>query len=54
MGRKKKFLTEKSKRKAQNAYAMSYYERNKEEIKKKAKKKYHASKRNNLQDDELN
>ena len=46
MGRKKKHMTMDDQRVAQNGYAMSYYERNKEKIKQKAKSKYHESKRN--------
>jgi hypothetical protein len=47
MGRKKKYLTDEEKHIAQNEYAMSYYEKNKDIIKEKAKKKYEL--RKNLQ-----
>ena len=49
MGRKKKYLTAEEKRIAQNEYAMSYYEKNKDIIKEKAKIKYEL--RKNLQRD---
>jgi hypothetical protein len=55
MGRKKKYFTEEESKIAQNQYAMSYYERNKDIIKEKAKKRYyeraHAS---HLQNDQFN
>lgn len=44
MGRKKKYLTDEAKRIAQNEYAMSYYEKNKDMIKEKARKKYELQK----------
>jgi hypothetical protein len=44
MGRKKKYLTDEAKRIAQNEYAMSYYEKNKDIIKEKARKKYELQK----------
>jgi hypothetical protein len=40
MGRKKKYLTEKEQVEAQRRWNMEYYERNKEDIKKKAVKRY--------------
>jgi hypothetical protein len=48
MGRKKKYNTLEEKRVAQNKWAKEYYERNKDLIDNKAKKKYYAQKRNNL------
>ena len=55
MGRKKKYFTEEEKQLAQNSYAMSYYERNKDIIKEKAKKKYHERfKPSHLQDYQFN
>jgi hypothetical protein len=44
MGRKAKYITPEEKRQAQNEYAQSYYDRNKEMIKEKARKKYELSK----------
>lgn len=55
MGRKRKYFTEEEKQAAQNSYAMSYYERNKDIIKEKAKKKYYERvKSSNLQNDQFN
>ena len=55
MGRKKKYFTKEEKQIAKNQYAMSYYERNKDIIKEKAKKRYHErTKSSNLQNDESN
>jgi hypothetical protein len=47
MGRSKLYFTDIEKRCAQNRYAMTYYENNKDIIKEKAKKKYEL--RKNLQ-----
>jgi hypothetical protein len=44
MGRKKKYLSVEEKRFAQNKYAMMYYEKNKELVKEKARKKYELQK----------
>jgi len=52
MGRKRKYKTSEEKRKIQNEYAMSYYERNKEEIKRKNRERYHRKKMEKL-DEEL-
>lgn len=55
MGRKKKYFTDEEKKMAQNSYASSYYERNKDVIKEKAKKKYHERfKPGHLQNDKFN
>lgn len=51
MGRKRKYFTEEEKKIAQNRYAMSYYERNKDVIKEKANKKYEL--RKNLQSNNI-
>jgi hypothetical protein len=47
MGRKKKYNTLEEKRAAQNKWSKEYYERNKDLIDKKAKERYHASKKSN-------
>ena len=44
MGRKKKYHSEKEKRKAQRKWQMDHYERNKERILKKAKERYRLKK----------
>jgi len=49
MGRRKKYLTDEDRRLAQNEYAMMYYEKNKDIIKEKARKKYELQK--NLRSD---
>jgi len=48
MGRKKKYITEEDKYEAQKKWAMEYYWRNKETIKKKNLKKYHEKKNWNI------
>lgn len=47
MGRKKKYLTEKEQLEAQRRWNMEYYERNKENIKKEALKRYHGKRDKN-------
>lgn len=42
MGRKKKYLTDKERIEAQRRWNMEYYERNKENIKKEALKRYYG------------
>ena len=49
MGRKKKYITEEEKLKAQKRWYMEHYERNKEVIKEKNRKRYHAKKNNHRQ-----
>ena len=44
MGRKKKYQTPDEKRIAQNEHAMAYYEKNKDIIKEKARKRYELRK----------
>jgi hypothetical protein len=44
MGRKAKYITSEEKRQAQNSYAQTYYERNKDVIREKSRKKYGLSK----------
>lgn len=47
MGRKKKYNTPEEKQAAQKKWCKEYYERNKEELDKRAKDRYHASKKSN-------
>ena len=46
MGRKLKYKTEKERREAQRKWQMDHYQRNKEEIKQKARERYKQKKRN--------
>jgi len=46
MGRKKKYNTLEEKRAAQNKWAKEYYERNKEELDKRAKDRYYELRKN--------
>ena len=48
MGRKRKYKTEKERREAQRKWQMDHYQRNKEEIKEKARQKYREKKRKEL------
>ena len=48
MGRKRKYHTEKERREAQRKWQMDHYQRNKEEIKEKARQKYREKKRKEL------
>ena len=48
MGRKRKYHTEKERREAQRKWQMQHYQRNKDEIKKKAKERYREKKRKEL------
>jgi hypothetical protein len=45
MGRKKKYLTEEEKIEANKRWCMEYYERNKELVCEKNKKRYHERKK---------
>ena len=47
MGRKQKYFTKEEKIQANRDKFMRFYERNKEEIKKKNLERYHANKTNN-------
>ena len=44
MGRKRKYHTDKERREAQRKWQMDHYQRNKEEIKEKARQKYREKK----------
>ena len=48
MGRKRKYHTEKERRDAQRKWQMEHYQRNKEEIKQKARDRYREMKRKQL------
>ena len=48
MGRKRKYHTEKQRRDAQRRWQMEHYQRNKEDIKQKAKERYREKKRKEL------
>jgi len=48
MGRKLKYKTEKERRDAQRKWQMDHYQRNKEEIKEKARQRYRKKKKNEL------
>ena len=48
MGRKRKYHTEKERRDAQRKWQMEHCQRNKEEIKEKARQRYRQKKRNQL------
>jgi len=48
MGRKLKYKTEKERRDAQRKWQMDHYQRNKEEIKEKARQRYRQKKKNEL------
>jgi hypothetical protein len=57
MGRKKKYFTEKEQKEAQQKWVREYYERNKEDLNKKAKEGYYERKKiesSNIQDNKLN
>ena len=47
MGRKRKYHTEKQRRDAQRRWQMEHYQRNKEDIKQKAKERYREKKEKN-------
>jgi hypothetical protein len=56
-GRKRKYLTKKAKKEAQNRWAMEYYERNKDIVRKKNLKRYYKKKEKlnaNLQNNKSN
>ena len=48
MGRKRKYHTEKQRRDAQRRWQMEHYQRNKDDIKQKAKDRYREMKRKQL------
>jgi len=48
VGRKLKYKTEKERRDAQRKWQMDHYQRNKEEIKEKARQRYRQKKKNEL------
>ena len=48
MGRKRKYHTEKQRRDAQRRWQVEHYQRNKEDIKQKAKVRYREKKRKEL------
>tara|TARA_B100000497_G_scaffold103854_1_gene119207 strand:+ start:240 stop:428 length:189 start_codon:yes stop_codon:yes gene_type:complete len=48
VGRKRKYHTDKERRDAQRKWQMDHYQRNKEEIKEKARQKYREKKRKEL------
>ena len=48
MGRKRKYHTEKQRRDAQRRWQMEHYQRNKDDIKQKAKERYRKKKRKEL------
>ena len=48
MGRKRKYHTEKQRRDAQRRWQMEHYQRNKDDIKQKAKERYREKKRKEL------
>lgn len=48
MGRKKKYQTEEERLNSQRRWSMEYYERNKELIRKKNKKRYHENKNRDI------
>ena len=43
MGRNRKYFTEKEKKEAQKKWQMEHYERNKEKLREKAKKRYYKN-----------
>ena len=44
MGRKRKYFSDEEKQKAANKYAVKYYLRNREKIKRKNRERYHQNK----------
>ena len=54
MGRKRKYHTEKERRKAQRKWQMEHYLRNIEKIKQKARERYREQKRNELYEKKAN
>ena len=54
MGRKRKYHTEKERRDAQRKWQMEHYQRNKEEIKQKARDRYREMKRKQLYEKKAN
>jgi len=48
MGRKRKYHTDEERRLVQNEYNMSYYERNKEEVKRKNLESYYKKKNSKI------
>ena len=54
MGRKLKYKTEKERRDAQRKWQMDHYQRNKEEIKEKARQRYRQKKKNELYEKKVN
>ena len=51
MGRNRKYFTEKEKKVAQRRWQMEHYERNKEKLREKAKKRYNKKKKEKLDND---
>ena len=54
MGRKRKYHTEKQRRDAQRRWQMEHYQRNKDDIKQKAKERYREKKRKELYERKAN